>query len=96
MSRFHSYINSAIEILKTYKGEEPFAGFLKKYFGEHKKFGSRDRKQVSQLCYCFFRLGRLNNGAMIDEILLQGLFLCLDGPNEILGELKPEWNDKMG
>ena len=32
----HSYVKSSVEILGEYKGEEPFASFLKKYFGEIK------------------------------------------------------------
>jgi len=30
----------------------------------------------------------------VEERIVTGLFLCADKPNEILGELKPEWNDK--
>jgi len=57
MSRYFSYLNSTKGILSAYNGEEPFASFIKKYFAVHKKFGSRDRKQISHLCYCYFRLG---------------------------------------
>ena len=67
MSRYHSYINSAKQILELYKGDEPFASFLKKYFGANKKFGSKDRKQVSHLCYCFFRLGKTAMALQIEE-----------------------------
>ncbi|HEY8690484.1 MAG TPA: hypothetical protein VIM07_14710, partial [Chitinophagaceae bacterium] len=56
-NRFHSYVNSAVAILKLYHGNEPFHQFIKKYFSTNKKFGSKDRKQISSLCYNHFRLG---------------------------------------
>lgn len=94
MSRYHSYINSTKEILNIYKGDEPLSSFLKKYFSASKKFGSKDRKQISNLCYCFFRLGKVVMNTSIEEKILTGLFLCSDKPNEILAVLKPDWNDK--
>jgi 16S rRNA (cytosine967-C5)-methyltransferase len=91
VGRFHSYINSAKEILTAYNGHEPFAAFLKKHFSANKKFGSKDRKQVAHLCYCYFRTAKLFTDEPPDEKLLRGLFLCSTGPNEILEALKPEW-----
>jgi 16S rRNA (cytosine967-C5)-methyltransferase len=97
VSRYHSYLNSAKEILSLYKGEEPFASFIKKYFAVHKKFGSTDRKQVSHLCYCYFRASPLSIDRGISEPiipddlqLLKTLFVCSTEPNEILASLKPE------
>jgi 16S rRNA (cytosine967-C5)-methyltransferase len=101
VSRYHSYLNSAKEILSSYKGEEPFASFLKKYFAGHKKFGSTDRKQVSNLCYCYFRTSPPSKGGILEPVtpddlqLLKPLFLCSTDPNEILASIKPEWNDKI-
>ncbi len=95
MSRYHSYLNSAVSVIETYKGEEPFASFLKKYFSANKKFGSKDRKQVSHLCYCFFRLGKAGKDLPVDERVLAGLFLCSAESNEMLAALKPEWNERV-
>jgi len=94
VSRYHSYINSTKEILSIYRGDEPLSSFLKKYFSANKKFGSKDRKQISNLCYCFFRLGKVVMNTSIEEKILTGLFLCSDKSNEILAALKPEWNEK--
>jgi len=96
MSRAHSHLKSSVEILNEYNGREPFASFLKKYFGQHKKYGSRDRKQVSHLCYCYFRLGKALLDIPVEERILVGLLLCSDKPNEILEQLKPDWNKKTG
>lgn len=96
MSRFHSYLNSAKQVLETYKGEEPFASFLKKFFAANKKYGSKDRKQIAHLCYCFFRLGKAAINETSEEKVLTALFLCSNQPNEILAALRPEWNGKTG
>jgi len=90
--RSHSYLNTAIQILNGYKSEQPFASFLRKFFSQHKKMGSADRKQIAHLCYCFFRLGRSFPGTPFEERILIGLFLCSHKTNEILEQLKPEWN----
>lgn len=93
MSRYFSYINSAKEILSAYTGAEPFASHLKKQFAANKKFGSKDRKQITQLCYSYFRLGKSLQDISAEEKLLAGLFLGSRFSNELLQHLKPEWND---
>src|SRR5258706_8046757 len=95
MNRYHSYLNNATQILEQYNGEEPFASFLKKYFSEQKKYGSTDRKQIAHSCYCYFRLGKSLLNIPIEERILFGLFLCSNEPNEILQQLKPEWNKSV-
>lgn len=95
MSRYHSYLNSTIEILQLYKGEEPFAAFLKQFFARRKKYGSKDRRQISHLCYCYFRLGKTGAGLSVEERILTALFLCSDAANELLQQLKPGWNEQI-
>jgi len=91
----YSYLNSSKEILLAYKGNEPFASFLKNFFAQYKKYGSRDRKQISHLCYCYLRLGKSLMQIPIEERILTGLFLCSNKSNEVLKQLKPEWNEKV-
>ena len=93
VSRYHSYLNSAKHLIFSYNGEEPFSTYLKKYYAQHKKFGSKDRKEVTNLCYCNFRLGQAAMGLSIEERILTALFLCSSESNEILENLKPEWNE---
>jgi 16S rRNA (cytosine967-C5)-methyltransferase len=91
-----SYLKTAIQILERYKPDEPFSSFLKKYFAQHKKHGSNDRKQISHLCYCYFRTGKLSlQDISPTERILVGLFLCSDKPNAVLEKLKPEWNRQI-
>lgn len=91
-AQFHSHLNSAVAILKNYKGEIPFHLYLKKYFTKNKKYGSRDRKQIASLCYNYFRLGKALTDNSVEEKILLGTFLCESKPSQLLENLKPEWN----
>lgn len=53
----------------------PLATFLKDYFSTNKKFGSKDRKHITHLCYAYFRLGHaakdmLTANAVKNQLLL--------------------------
>jgi len=95
MSRYHSYINTSKEILSGYTGGEPLATYLKKHFGSNKKFGSKDRKQIAHLCYCFYRLGKAFATVAIEEKIVIAVFLCSTEANNVLANLKPEWNEQV-
>lgn len=90
-----SHLNSAILIIKEYRGKEPFAVFLKAFFSKQKKFGSRDRRRIAHLCYAYFRLGGALPRLDIQDKIILALFLCSHQSDELLQELKPEWNDKV-
>lgn len=90
-----AYLNSAKEILTQYRGEEPLASYLKKYFTTNKKFGSRDRKQIAHLCYCFFRLGKSLMGIPIEKKLPLGIFLCDKEKSLLLQKLDPQLNEEV-
>lgn len=72
VNRFYSHLNSAAAIIEVYKFEIPFAPFIKSYFTKNKKFGSRDRKQITELCYCYFRLGKSFPQLSILQKILKG------------------------
>ncbi|MFA5669472.1 MAG: hypothetical protein WC967_09510 [Balneolaceae bacterium] len=95
MSQYYSYLNSAEKIIDEYEGKEPFSLYLKAFFRANKKYGSRDRRQVSHLCYCFFRLGKLGESLPTPERILIALFLCSEEPNVIITELKPGWEEQI-
>ena len=90
-----AYLNTAEEILKQYQGEQPFHSFLKKYFSGYKKFGSRDRKYIAHLCYCFFRLGKSLPEVPISKKLLLGIFLCEGKKSILLQKLNKDLNEKV-
>lgn len=84
ISRSYSHLNSAVAILQAYNGGLPFAHFIKAWFGPHKKFGSKDRRQIAQLCYSYFRLGKSYSQLPIEQKILKGLQLSA-------ATLTPEW-----
>ncbi len=91
--RYQSYLNSAKKIIELYRGEEPLASFLKKFFAANKKYGSKDRKYISSLCYAYFRLGKAAVSGSMDDIMITGLFLCESFHNEIIHFFKPGWDE---
>jgi 16S rRNA (cytosine967-C5)-methyltransferase len=93
VNRYYSYVNTARQILGAYPGEEPFSSFLKKFFSTNKKYGSRDRKSIGHLCYCYFRTTHALHDLPVDEKIPAALFLCSSAKDDILATLKPEWND---
>lgn len=93
---FRRYLNYAISLLEDYKGSEPFHLYLKKYFALHKKHGSKDRKQISSLCYNLFRLGLgVSSTITIEEKLFLATFLFEKKASRLLEHFKPEWNEKI-
>ena len=95
MSVTRSYLLSAQKIIRAYDGSIPFAAWVKNYFRENKKFGSRDRKNILQLCYSFYRLGKAFSFLSEEDRMLAGLFLTIQSSHPLLAELKPEWNDSV-
>ncbi|HVG16098.1 MAG TPA: hypothetical protein VM935_14105, partial [Chitinophagaceae bacterium] len=86
-----AYLHTAIDLVEKYPGGEPFSTFSKKYFTIHKKFGSKDRKHIVHICYCYFRLGKSLPGVRTIDRLAIGLFLCNDYMHPVLSHIKPEW-----
>lgn len=94
--KFFAHLNTAVQVLTRYKGQQPFGIFIKEFFKQDKKYGSRDRKSISHLCYCYFRLGKALPDMPVEERIVVGLFLCSSAANELLGQLKPAWNEVAG
>jgi len=86
-----AHLSSAEQILAHYEGFEPFPIFIKAFFRDNKKFGSRDRKEISAFCYNFFRLGKAMPDIPIREKILVAQFLCTTKQNSLLEETKPAW-----
>ena len=72
---WQAHLRTAEQVLAHYEGEEPFPVYLKQFFRENPKFGSRDRRQVAQLCFQFFRLGQALSGFPLRERILAGFLL---------------------
>jgi 16S rRNA (cytosine967-C5)-methyltransferase len=96
MNRFiHSYLRTAELILNYYNGHEPFTDFLKRYFKQEPKFGSRDRRTITELCFCYMRIGTSLESEIISNQILVGYFLSHMEDNGVVEALMPEWIDKL-
>ena len=93
--RLNNLLRYAVRILNDYSGEIPLAGFLKNYFRQNPQMGSKDRKQVSEMIYCFYRLGHTLKNISPEERILTGLFLCNHKKEQILESLYPEWHQQV-
>lgn len=92
--KYDNQLRYATEIIQSFGGGIPLHDWLKQFFRDHKQMGSRDRKQLSEMVFCFYRLGHTVKNLSIGERILIGLFLCNTSPVEILGYFKPSWNDQ--
>jgi 16S rRNA (cytosine967-C5)-methyltransferase len=90
--KFDNLLRYAVRLLSVYSGGTPLNSFLKNFFRENPQMGSRDRKQVSEMCYCFFRLGHSLKNISKEERILAGLFLTNQKKEQILEWLRPEWH----
>lgn len=96
MSRFHSYLATAFRLIDAYQKGKPFAHQLKTFFSSEKKYGSRDRKIISSLCYQYFRTSHLlAHISDNEEKMIRAVFLCENEQNDFLAYIKPEWNLKI-
>lgn len=90
---YQSYFNTAVSLIGAYDGSTPLVHFLRQYFSQHKKHGSKDRKLITHLCYTYFRLGHALKELLIEERLKIALFLC----NKTAGEWQvlygKDWQD---
>lgn len=75
-------------LLQIYDGKTPFHLYLKKYFSENKKHGSKDRAMITDLCYSYFRLGK-NGPNLQKENPPVSLSAILDLAGYISGTLAP-------
>jgi 16S rRNA (cytosine967-C5)-methyltransferase len=85
-------LDTAKWLLSAYDGKEPFHLYLKKYFSKNKKHGSKDRKNITSMCYSFFRMGKAIVDMSIEDRILTGTFLTNSQGSELLEQMKPEWN----
>jgi 16S rRNA (cytosine967-C5)-methyltransferase len=69
------YLQSATTILQQYDGSMPLQHFLKSFFSADKKFGSKDRRNISHLCYSYFRLGHAGKHLAVKDRIAIVLFV---------------------
>ena len=79
MRYFRSRYSSALQLLQSYKYPEPFHISAKNFFKGNKKYGSKDRKAIAEICYTYLRCGKLVENCPLEKgLLLSSLFLDFD------------------
>jgi 16S rRNA (cytosine967-C5)-methyltransferase len=93
--KFDNHLRYAVNIIGSFKGEMPLHTWLKNFFRQNKQMGSKDRKQVSGMAYCYYRLGHSPKDLPIEEKILTGIFLCDHSLNELLAHFRPDQNESI-
>jgi 16S rRNA (cytosine967-C5)-methyltransferase len=70
-----AYFQVATHLFEHYELQLPLHLFLKEYFKNNKKYGSRDRKFIAELLYGIYRLGKQNDHLSVKDRMLCGAFL---------------------
>ncbi len=95
MSHHHSHLTSAVKIIQTHKNGEPLVHHLKRFFAADKKYGSKDRKQITSLCYNYYRLGAAKKNISIEERITIATFVCNNKNNSFLQKINPILHEKI-
>ncbi|MBT8195214.1 MAG: hypothetical protein KJO64_02210, partial [Bacteroidia bacterium] len=72
-------LQQATEVITSYKFEQPIIQHLKAFFKANKKLGSRDRKQVSELVFDYYRMGLAVSTDDVSKRICTGHFLRNSG-----------------
>lgn len=72
-------INHIENVIAAYKGHPPLAIFLKQYFRQHARLGSRDRKAIAEAVYIYYRFAAFIKGREIPPIEIVAGGLALSG-----------------
>lgn len=95
MRFIHTHISY---ILGHYKGEMPLSNYLKYYFKKHPILGSRDRKLISEMAYCFYRCakGFDNKKYSQAELIDASLLLAESNLPQLTKLISEHWQSQYG
>jgi 16S rRNA (cytosine967-C5)-methyltransferase len=93
-ARLDNYIQMALALIERYDGAMPLSAFLKQYYAQNKKHGSRDRKLISHLVYTYYRLGKYAATNQQQRLLI-ALFLCEPADSKWSLCLPEAWQQMM-
>ncbi|BAV04583.1 16S rRNA (cytosine967-C5)-methyltransferase [Filimonas lacunae] len=69
----------------------PLQHYLKQFFAADKKYGSKDRRHITHLCYCYFRSGNALQHLSAEERIRISLYLCSDTLEGWTGLFSEDW-----
>jgi 16S rRNA (cytosine967-C5)-methyltransferase len=92
MRYLESRLRTAEVVLAHYDGDIPFPQHLKAFFRDNRRFGSRDRREVADLCYGFFRLGHALSALPLRQRIEAGMLIdTATGSFDALADLHPDF-----
>ncbi|MEN9369494.1 MAG: hypothetical protein RI952_359 [Bacteroidota bacterium] len=81
--------------LAEFPKDRPVTKYLPEYFKRNKQMGSRDRRNLSNAIYSYFRLGSCLEELKIDERLFVALFLTTQSPDDFLTYFEPDLAERI-
>ena len=75
--------------------DRPVTKYLPEYFRRNKQMGSRDRRNLSNAIYSYFRLGNCLEELKIDERLFVALFLTTQNTDDFLTYFRPDLAERI-
>ncbi len=93
MHFFEKHIAVALTLIEAYNASVPLSVYLKKHFAQHKKYGSKDRKQIAHICYCYYRLGFALAELLPKERAMAAVYLCTSEAGDWLLSYDDEWRN---
>ena len=94
-SLMHAWVihqfNTAATLIRAYTGSTPLQHYLKQYFAQNKKHGSKDRKTIAHFCYSYFRLGHTLLQTSVEERIKIALYICSPTINQWFDLFTIEW-----
>lgn len=75
--------------------DRPVTKYLPEYFRRNKQMGSRDRRNLSNAIYSYFRLGNCLEELKIDERLFVALFLTTQNTDDFLTYFRPDFAERI-
>jgi 16S rRNA (cytosine967-C5)-methyltransferase len=95
MSIFFAHLNQSVRLIQEYKGQTPLSIYLKQFFQSEKKYGSKDRKTIANLCYQYFRCANLfgEPNANLEENVIKAHVICSNSPSPFLKKVNDSYLD---
>lgn len=84
-----SYFDKASHLFEVYQLQMPLHLFLKEFFRNNKKLGSRDRKIIAELVYGIYRIGPSAKHLEVRKRMLLGAFLANKLPRIFIEKTEP-------
>ncbi|MGN6475877.1 MAG: hypothetical protein ACTHKV_01535, partial [Flavipsychrobacter sp.] len=76
-------------IIQQYDGSLPLTHFLKTYFKKYPVLGSRDRKTISEMAYCWYRCSKAINPGLPFETRMHACLFLYSNTQKLVVPLLP-------